>query len=589
MNSAEHPTLSIRGGHTVLNTTDHVALPPEILMQDARPRAGGAEAEGGGTEVVVVPAPHAVLEAGRLDCHEFVTCLERGPLGELWRLRGPDGRARLAYCLARDVTSRMGMRLRRLQALRHAALPPVEVVEGTAGQLVLLTDAPERTLAADFKECRRRGEPGVPRGEALRYLRQAAHALDQLLRQTGLQHLGLQPSSLWQDDGRVQVAGFGLVQLLGLPTAGPAAVPARYAAPELLQGGDSARCDQYSLALIYAETVSGVHPVDGPGALHVGGRGGGRIELGLLASAEREVLARALHPEPSHRFPSCTTFVQALRQAVPQEESRELERPELPPVLRATAGLSKGPTSLDGFVRELLALAAGPAGVRDRQHIRYRLEAGQSLSHRCAVNLFPGAAALKLQGFCQEWSAEQVLRDRESFVFSVQTSVSFWERLVGRRVGLEIHVRMTPPARATQKVSEVGVVIRPFGCGRARAVQLLEDTGPLLLESLRSHLQALPEQRAQERLSWNERLRVRPVVGGLRTAEAIECMAKDISARGIGFFLPQPMAATHFYVNHPHRPELADLAALAKVVRGQRCADGWYEVGALFTPEQPGT
>jgi hypothetical protein len=262
-----------------------------------------------------------------------------------------------------------------------------------------------------------------------------------------------------------------------------------------------------------------------------------------------------------------------------------LPQPGLLPVLLGVGSVTQGPASLDQFVCELLALAAGPAAVRQRHHIRYRLEPGQSLKHRCVVNLFPGAALLKLDGFCQEWQGETVLRGRESFVVSVRTSVSFWERLIGRQVGLEIHVHLMPPTRPGQNLSEVGVLIRPFGCGRARAVHLLQEMGPVLLESLRAHLQALPEQRAQERLLWNERLRVHPVVAGLRAADGIDCLGKDISVRGIGIFLPQPLPATHLYVNHPGSPRLADLAALVKVVRGQRCPDGWYEVGALFAPE----
>ena len=84
---------------------------------------------------------------------------------------------------------------------------------------------------------------------------------------------------------------------------------------------------------------------------------------------------------------------------------------------------------------------------------------------------------------------------------------------------------------------------------------------------------------------WHGSLRVHPVVSGLRVADGIDCVGKDVSARGIGFFLPQPLAATHLYVNYPEQPQLADVSALVKVVRGQRCPDGWYEVGALFAPE----
>jgi hypothetical protein len=579
--AADRPTLSICQGHTDPRTTDWLRLPAAALLEDARRGALGAAGEA--TEVFTLPAAEAVAEPpASLDSHQFVACLERGLLGEVWRLRAPEGRERLAFCLPPSLAADAGAQLRHLLGLDHPALPHAEVAYGPAGQVVLLTDYPTRTLAGWSRECRDRGLPGIPARELLPCLESAAEALDQLFRRYGLHHLDLQPARVWPEGGRVRLGGFGLMQLLGLPSAGAAAVNPHYAAPELLRGRASTRSDQYSLALLYAEAASGEHPRHG----FREGRAGARpLKLGLLSEGEREVLTRALHTEPSRRFASCADFVAALRAALPRGGSLVLRGPAEPPALvPARAPLSRGPTSLDGFVRELLTLAAGPAAMRESPQIRYRLEPGQSLKHRCAVNLFPGGALLKLEGFRQEWGGALVRRDSESFVLAVRTSVSFWERLVGRQVGLEIHVRMAP-ARPDQRLAEVGVLIRPFGCGRARAVKLLEQTGPVLLESLRAHLQALPEQRAQERLLWHERLRVHPVVAGLRAADGIDCLAKDISARGIGFFLPQPLAATHLYVNHPGSPQLADIAALVKVVRGQRCPDGWYEVGALFTPE----
>jgi hypothetical protein len=273
------------------------------------------------------------------------------------------------------------------------------------------------------------------------------------------------------------------------------------------------------------------------------------------------------------------------------EEAAQAELPsDLPRLLVATSPLppvGEGVPSLDGFVRLLLNMAADSVGLGEYHTIRYRLEPGESLRHHCAVSLFPGAAPLKLEGFRQEWNAETVLQERELFIFSVRTAPGFWQRLIGKQVGLEIQVRLSPPARPGKALSDVSVVIRPFGCNRAQAVRLLAEMGPVLLESLRIHLQASPEQRTQERLQWNQPLRVIPVVTGLKTAEPIECVGKDISARGIGFYLPQPLAATHVYVNHPGVPELASLAALARVVRGQRGPDGWYEIGAQFAPERP--
>src|SRR5438132_5638768 len=91
----DQPTLSLCQGHTVLKTTDRLHLPPAALLEDAH-RGGALEAVGAATEVLVVPTAEAVAEPpASLDGHEFVTCLERSPLGEVWRLRGPGGRQRL--------------------------------------------------------------------------------------------------------------------------------------------------------------------------------------------------------------------------------------------------------------------------------------------------------------------------------------------------------------------------------------------------------------------------------------------------------------------------------------------------------------
>ncbi len=593
MNASDDPTQPICRAQTILRTTDHLLLPAGALQLDASLAGAGST---GATAVREAPALADVMPnlAVELADHEFVACVERGPLGEVWKVRTPEGKLRLAHHLHGTESGGGGDEwLGRLLSLSHPLLPALDVGRGSSGCVVLLADAPDRSLNDWFRECRSWNLPGVPRSDLVRFLKPVAHALDELYERHRLQHLGLHPGSLQLKKNKPRIDGFGLVPLLGLPSGRPPrTLNPNYCAPELLDGRVTPGCDQYSLALICAEMLTGVHPLHGIGGRRPAGAGRyERPELGLLASADREVVARALDPDAQQRFGNCARFVAALEASLAPEESGVNRRPELlPPLLVASPGPAPAPrelSSLDQFIRALLALAVGPQVFRDHGTIRYHLEAGQALRHRCAVSLFPGAALLRLEGFRQKWGADAVPIDRECLAFTVSTSLSLWERLTGQQVGLEIQVRMTPPARTSKKLSEVSVLIRPYGCGPARAVRLLEETGPVLLESLREHLQALPEQRGQERVLWNQPLRVIPVVGGSRLLDAIDCMGKDISRRGIGFFLPEPLDATHFYVNHPALLHLAPVAGLAKVVRGQRSPDGWYEVGALFTPEGP--
>ncbi|MCI0463056.1 MAG: PilZ domain-containing protein [Gemmataceae bacterium] len=585
MNLSDLPTRSFQHAHTPTNTTARILVPPSALLADL---AHGAllacvsEAEllleSGGA---VSAAPAVVT---RLDGYQMLGCLGRGPLNEVWQAFTPEGHPCVAYFLHEQAIAGRERDLERLWAITHPTLPCLALARAPSGQFVLLADGYDHTFAGWLRECRSWGLTGAPRAELLGHLGQVAEALDEIAQQHGLAHLGLHPGNLWLRGGRVRVGGFGLVRLLGLDAARQGAVcNPLYAAPELLRGRPGPGCDQYSLAVIYAEMVSGVHPLPASGMRLP------RLETVLFSTAEREVLRRALDPVPSARFADCRALVAALA-ALPGANTPD--RPAPPgslPLLLRPAQLTNGnaPQSLDQFVRALLAAAGGSSVLCERGSIRYHLDPGKGLRHRCAVNLFPGAAGLRLEGFRHELHAEALVINKSRVVFAVHAVPNFWERLTGRHVGLEIEVQLTAPLRTRQRLSEVLIVIRPFGCSGPRAAQLLDDMGPLLLERLRLYLQARPDQRAQERLLWNPPLRVVPVVAGARTGDVIECVGKDISPRGIGLFLPKPLAASHLYVSHPALPQLADVAALARVVRGQRGPDGWYEVGAQFTPEKP--
>src|SRR5581483_3367387 len=131
----------------------------------------------------------------------------QGP-GERWKCSSPGGRLKLARFLAgtpRDLTA-----LRLLQAVQHPALISLDRVELISGELLLLQDLGEQTLNDVLVEYRLAGRRGLPRAEALAYLRDAAEALDHLAEQYGLQHLGITPRALEVMEQRARVADFGL-------------------------------------------------------------------------------------------------------------------------------------------------------------------------------------------------------------------------------------------------------------------------------------------------------------------------------------------------------------------------------------------
>jgi hypothetical protein len=527
----------------------------------------------------------------------FITCLERSPLGETWKVEGRDGRTRIAYYLRAGEGKGVDWRVDRLRLFGHPDMPGFEVLESDPGRTVLFTEGFDKTLQERFQECWARGRPGLPREELLGYLRTTAEALDAVYLANGFQHLGLNPGVVWLEKERARVGGFGLIHLLWLPTGQPVTqLNPRYSAPELSRGLVSRKCDQYSLGLIFAEMLTGVHPAFGPaGRRRKQERTANKLDLNLLSSADQEIIGRALHRRPSQRFARCADLVKALEEApvTPLVDRAKLPAslPALIPagsITAASSTLALPCTSLNQFITELVTLAAGPAPLQDNPSIRYRLEPGQCLEHRCAVQLFAGAVGLKLEGFRQQWNARSTQPEPGRFVFFLSTATTFLQRLTGHQVGLEIEVQLVPTPRISRRRTEIAVIIRPFGCNRTQAVRLLAETGPVLLENIRDYLQACPEQRKQERLAITRPLRVSPVLADMQLAKPIACVGKDISPRGIGFFLPQAPSTSQVYISLPDVPQLASVAGLAHIVRGQPCGDGWYEVGAFFAADGPG-
>src|SRR5262249_44218459 len=155
--------------------------------------------------------------------------------------------------------------------------------------------------------------------------------------------------------------GFGLVELLWLPTGKPlATLNPRYSAPEIHHGRISAECDQYSLALIYAEMATGVHPVR---SLPTGSTEG-RLNLSLLSSGEQEVTARALSVNPQDRYASTVEFVEALETSGISESAQSRLIEPLGPVISFPSSGTPAQGNLEHFVTELVALAAGPSEIK---------------------------------------------------------------------------------------------------------------------------------------------------------------------------------------------------------------------------------
>src|SRR5690606_14269443 len=156
----------------------------------------------------------------------------------------------------------------------------------------------------------------IPREELLRYLQDAAEALDYLIERCALQHLDVKPENLLLLCEHLKVADFGLVKELASRTQNSmiAGMTPTFAAPEMFDDHPSNRSDQYSLAIVYQLMLTGTLPFTGRTAAQLAKQHTlSPPQLAPLPPGDRDVIARALAKVPEQRFPSCREMITALR------------------------------------------------------------------------------------------------------------------------------------------------------------------------------------------------------------------------------------------------------------------------------------
>ncbi|QJW96375.1 serine/threonine-protein kinase [Frigoriglobus tundricola] len=256
--------------------------------------------------------------------YRLLSPLGRGGFGEVWKCEAPGGLHKAIKFVASQSEDgrgdeRFGQELaafEQIKAIRHPFLLTLERVEQIGGELVMVMELADRQLQDRFTECRNCGLPGIPRDELLAYFADAAEALDVISAKFNLQHLDVKPANLFLVSGHVKVGDYGLVAQLEGPDGGNRGLTPRYVAPEVLHGNPSSCSDQYSLALVYQELLTGQFPYPGrtPQQLmlqHVSSQ----PNLDPLPPCDQPAVAKALAKQPDARFPSCLAFVQGLMAA----------------------------------------------------------------------------------------------------------------------------------------------------------------------------------------------------------------------------------------------------------------------------------
>lgn len=269
--------------------------------------------------------------------YRLIEPLGSGGFGEVWKCEAPGGLFKGIKFVYGNLNSLdvEGARaeqelkaLNRIKEVRHPFVLSLERIEVVEGELVIVMELADKSLHDLFGECQTAGLVGIPRDGLLRYMRDAAEALDHMNEKHNLQHLDIKPRNLFLISDHCKVADFGLVKQLERQSASGllGGVTPLYAPPETYSGKISGQSDQYSLAIVYQELLTGQRPFTGKNVRQLAQQHmQEEPELRLLPEPERPVIARALAKEPSKRFPTCLAFIRALYNArLPAKGVQEL-------------------------------------------------------------------------------------------------------------------------------------------------------------------------------------------------------------------------------------------------------------------------
>ena len=383
--------------------------------------------------------------------YRLLAPLGKGGFGEVWKAEAPGGLLKaikfvqgMLHGLDDNTPADDEMRaIQRIKSVRHPFILSMERVEVVKGELVIVLELADKSLGDVLRDEMAAGKSGIARTRLLGYLREAAEALDLLNFQHQLQHLDVKPQNLFLVSNHVKVGDFGLVSSLsrheGNGRGGaPIASTPLYAAPEVFQGVIGPHADQYSLAIVYQELLTGTLPFKARNVrqllmAHLQTE----PDLRSLPAADRPLVARALAKDPARRFPSCSDFIHAL---------------------------TTGQSELVAAVSPSSRSAQGVRGASGSKALEPAPDEGTSeggMLHFCFSTTLPAhLIRLRLDGFQSQWNARVVTANAEGFVLQLQAPRSFWQRWQGPQPQVEVHLRVVPINDSSQSGIDVGAAIK---------------------------------------------------------------------------------------------------------------------------------
>ncbi|HKA05882.1 MAG TPA: protein kinase, partial [Gemmataceae bacterium] len=273
------------------------------------------------------------MNAEPIPGYRLLERLGRGGFGEVWKAEAPGGMHKAIKFVFGDMegvgeegkaAEQEYKSLNRVKTIRHPFILSLERFEVINGQLVIVMELADCSLWDRYQECIAGGQPGIPRVELIAYLEEAAEALDLMNLHHQIQHLDIKPQNLFLVHRHIKVADFGLAKdLEGTMANLTGGITPVYAPPETFEGWVSRQSDQYSLAIVYQELLTGKRPFNGTNTRQLIMQHMSAVpDVSALPPADRTVVFRALSKAPADRFATCADFVAALKaEALPSGPS----------------------------------------------------------------------------------------------------------------------------------------------------------------------------------------------------------------------------------------------------------------------------
>ncbi len=247
--------------------------------------------------------------------------LGAGGYGEVWLADAPGGLKKAIKFVHGNIEgNRASGELKSLQRVRqvnHPFILSLERIEVVEGQLIIVTELAQCSLHDRFIEFQQKGFVGIMRERLIGYMRDSAEGLDFLCQQHDLQHLDVKPANLLLVADRVKIADFGLIKDIesnSLSVMG--GLTPTYAAPEMFDGRPGRFSDQYSLAIVYQELLTGTFPFRGRTTAQLANEHLNKApNLEAIPLLERPILAKALAKRPQMRYSDSREFIAALERA----------------------------------------------------------------------------------------------------------------------------------------------------------------------------------------------------------------------------------------------------------------------------------